>query len=536
MRAISTKRRRLRFTLSSLLLLLTLICVALSWLVRVWAQQEIISQVEQTGGRVYYSYQVAHERGVFAAPGNDWLRDFYDYVTLVDFDRGYAGDLSPLATLPRLEWLVLSGTSVSDVSVLAELRLKRVDLANTKVVDINALSASTELEWLTLTATQVSDLSPLTGFRHLERVDLSNTEITNLSALAAADNLDWLDISNTPVTEISALSNKRHLRHIDASNTDVHDITALASSSHLDWLDLSGTLVSDVSAFGNSRQLTRFDLSNTYVSDVTSLVNAESLTWAALDNTRITDQSLQDLAAATTLETLLLRNTEITDAGLKQLETLTELRSLDVAGTHVTARGIARFRLARPKCFVGRTPMLGQTPHAEPLFPPEHVPTADEINTKFAQLGVAGSVACDASQAEKPIVLLSLRSSRLSDEVVLSLVNQMPRLARLFVVGGLIGDELVAGIGGKPILYLSLEGTRVTDAGLQYLEALPGLKHLNLSLTRVSDAGLASLERLDNLTTLQLADTRVTRRGITRLRKLLPNCSILWNLDRSRFR
>ena len=69
-----------------------------------------------------------------------------------------------------------------------------------------------------------------------------------------------------------------------------------------------------------------------------------------------------------------------------------------------------------------------------------------------------------------------------------------------------------------------LEGTSVTDAGLEPLGALTGLYFLNLNETRVSDAGLEHLKGLTLLTELQLKGTRVTDEGVKKLQQSLPDC------------
>jgi YD repeat-containing protein len=71
-----------------------------------------------------------------------------------------------------------------------------------------------------------------------------------------------------------------------------------------------------------------------------------------------------------------------------------------------------------------------------------------------------------------------------------------------------------------------LVGTKVTDAGLPYLQGLTKLKKLDLYGTKVTDAGLARLKGLSGLEKLSLGGTKVTDaslahlRGLTRLKEL----------------
>ena len=64
---------------------------------------------------------------------------------------------------------------------------------------------------------------------------------------------------------------------------------------------------------------------------------------------------------------------------------------------------------------------------------------------------------------------------------------------------------------------LFMEGTRITDAGLEDVGRLSQLQCLDLATTRVNDAGLARLTGLRKLTELNLRETRVTDAGVAHL-------------------
>ena len=88
---------------------------------------------------------------------------------------------------------------------------------------------------------------------------------------------------------------------------------------------------------------------------------------------------------------------------------------------------------------------------------------------------------------------------------------------------GLVGDDLLQGIRGMPIRYLSLSRTRVTDAGLRHVSQLPNLQVLGLAETAVTDRGLNLLQQLRAMQSVNLRRTRVTRQGIVELKTALPN-------------
>jgi len=73
---------------------------------------------------------------------------------------------------------------------------------------------------------------------------------------------------------------------------------------------------------------------------------------------------------------------------------------------------------------------------------------------------------------------------------------------------------------GANLRWLDVAGTRVTDAGLAYLAAMPNLQRLHLERTGVSDAGLVRLTGLGQLQYLDLYGTRVTDVGLGTLERL----------------
>jgi hypothetical protein len=76
--------------------------------------------------------------------------------------------------------------------------------------------------------------------------------------------------------------------------------------------------------------------------------------------------------------------------------------------------------------------------------------------------------------------------------------------------------------------YLSLEQSKVTDAGMKRLETLYNLAGLRLKGTAITDLSIDSIGRLQNLREVNLENTNVTKNGIEKLRKQLPDCKIAY--------
>ena len=102
------KRRILRFSIRTLLIVLTIFCVALGWKVeRARKQREAVAWVHEMGGSVNYDYELDDD-GSSAPdakpPGSEWLRkqlgrDFFDDVVRVSLTEVGVSDVTPLSGL-----------------------------------------------------------------------------------------------------------------------------------------------------------------------------------------------------------------------------------------------------------------------------------------------------------------------------------------------------------------------------------------------------------------------------------------------------
>jgi uncharacterized membrane protein/mono/diheme cytochrome c family protein len=89
-------------------------------------------------------------------------------------------------------------------------------------------------------------------------------------------------------------------------------------------------------------------------------------------------------------------------------------------------------------------------------------------------------------------------------------------------IGGVFGDQQLALLAplAQNIVWLDLGNTKLTDAGLAQVAAMPNLVRLHLQNTAVTDAGLAQLGKLAHLEYLNLYGTAVTDAGLAQLAPL----------------
>jgi hypothetical protein len=197
------KLRWFQYSLRSLLLLVLLVSLGMSWVAvrmkRAREQEQAVEEIAKVGGEVQYDYQDPQFRtsgDPFAEsdpPGPAWLRNvlgqnFFAAVVAVDFRRSSVNDagLGHVERLMQLQTLDLSGAQITDAG-LQHLKgltqLKTLFLSGRKVTDagLEHLRGLTQLQQLNLYDTQVTDagLSHLKGLTQLQTLFLGGTKVTD---------------------------------------------------------------------------------------------------------------------------------------------------------------------------------------------------------------------------------------------------------------------------------------------------------------------------------------------------------------------
>jgi hypothetical protein len=113
----------------------------------------------------------------------------------------------------RLEEICLSGTSVSDITVLKDMPLHSVNLWWCRVSDISPLREKPSLFWLGLSWTPVADLKPLQG-SHVKFLTLN--ECPNLHDLTPLSECSELEVLTIPsqISDIGFLRKIKTLKRL----------------------------------------------------------------------------------------------------------------------------------------------------------------------------------------------------------------------------------------------------------------------------------------------------------------------------------
>lgn len=171
-------------------------------------------------------------------------------IRAITLFRSGVTDISPIAGLP-LRRLDLGGVPVSDLSLLKGMPLQDLILEDTQVADLSPL-AGMSLELLHLQHTQVTDLSPLAGMP-LAELNLFATPIANENIQVLAElPLKRLWLQATQVSDLSPLAGKR-LESFDVQDTPVSDLAVLQGMTSLVRLNIAGSQVTDLTPLAGLR-------------------------------------------------------------------------------------------------------------------------------------------------------------------------------------------------------------------------------------------------------------------------------------------
>ena len=243
------KRRWMQVSLRTLLVVVTLICVALSlWVVPAERQRRTVAAIEAMGGWVdYVPFLVLVEGSGVSDPRASeafpvtllrrWLpTDYFDEVLQVHFRNARLTDVgvARLRGLTSLQTVTLDNVEGSD-DLLVQLQertgLQQLFLGGSQVTDAGVahLQMLTGLQDLSLGGSQVTDAGMvyLRGLTSLQQLSLANTQVTDagLAYLHGLTGLQGLRLDNTQVTDagLAHLQGLTGLRWLDLSKTQVTD-------------------------------------------------------------------------------------------------------------------------------------------------------------------------------------------------------------------------------------------------------------------------------------------------------------------------
>ncbi len=474
------RRRRLQFSLRTMLLAMLVVALLLGWLGEkakvARRQQRAAEAILAIGGHVQYAYQrvlwtasttprpaVARE-----PPGPRWLRwmlgeHFFAQAVLVWLPSEVTDDdLAHLDDLPYLTDLGLPCAEVSEAGLrhvwkhhgLRLLSLRGVPITDADLVHLRSLN---ELQSLDLSHTPITDeaVQTLRRLPNLRGVELEGTHVSREAARdlpflgAYPEDEVWAPAPSEAQRQV-AVALEREGAHVSvwgpANGTASKYHVLLTSATTVD--DRTLDLLEQLEAL---RGLTLVQL----------MISDEH--WARIAG----DLPSRDGRGLTRLETLGVAHMPLTEDDMRHVGKLVNLQALNLRDTRVTDAGLA------------------------------HLGTLRNLE------------------------VLCLNTPRITGAGLAHLAG-LPRLRMLSLYGSQFTDAGLKHVGTLSQLEeFELWGSpNVTDAGLSHLARLKNLTRLTLDCPKVTETGLVRLAELTSLTELSISCAPVSEAALDRLRKL----------------
>lgn len=220
-------------------------------------------------------------------------------------------DITPLASLPKLAYVDLSGTSVKTLAPLAKLKnLTEIDLgSNITIEDLTPLKGLGKLKKLKLP--MIKNIAPLAGLSSLRELELG-TAPDDWGVVQKLVRLEVLKVSFVELTDLSVVGGLKDLRVLEISiGKRLADLSALKALTKLTSLRLQQTAVKDLAPLGGLTSLESLVVAQAPVEDIAPLASLTKLVDLNLSDTKVT--SIAPLTKLTTLKTFGVTKTLIKD-------------------------------------------------------------------------------------------------------------------------------------------------------------------------------------------------------------------------------
>lgn len=229
----------------------------------------------------------------------------HEQVTAIDIDTctGFT-DLEPLASLPNLTYLSISGMESADLAKLFPKNMPTIEhlvisMASVTNDSASALSHFTGLTRLELTPVAgIRDISFVSAMPKLEQLDLSGIDLSGNSALplAQAKAMKVLSLNQCKLSAIDFVSNMPDLETLQVVDNQVSDLSPLTSCPKLMVLWMSQNQVHDLAPLEECPQLLDFVADGNGLSSARGVGGHEKLRRISLADNKLTStDGLEDL-------------------------------------------------------------------------------------------------------------------------------------------------------------------------------------------------------------------------------------------------
>ncbi len=197
-------------------------------------------------------------------------------------------DITSLATLRKLETLLLDNNNVESIAPLASCTsLHTLGLSSNGITDISAISALGGLQELDLSYNTPSTLAPLANCTKLQTLNLSYCGLTDISVLKNCTQLTRLSATHNSLLGIDGLENCTKLQEVELSNNKLTSIDALGSIDSITMVNINENDVKKIPPFSTTSNLQKFYADHNFLEDLSGLASLPYLNYVTLDYNNI---------------------------------------------------------------------------------------------------------------------------------------------------------------------------------------------------------------------------------------------------------
>lgn len=204
-------------------------------------------------------------------------------------EYGDITDISLLAKMPNLHYVVLDYQKIYDLSPLEDLTLVSLSLCGNPIVDLSPLAGQKSLTDLYVAETGAVSVEPLQECSALSTLDISNTSVAVLAPIQTLP-IHILYMMGTPARDFETLSatplHDLYCRGVSAEYFD--SIQSIASLQGLTLYQSDITSLKEISCFS---RLSRLDVHDNPLTDLDGLAQFTNLTNFSTGMNPITDLS-----------------------------------------------------------------------------------------------------------------------------------------------------------------------------------------------------------------------------------------------------
>ena len=131
-------------------------------------------------------------------------------------------DLSPLVYAKKLRVLLLAQNQIADLSPIADLRIRWLDISHNPIEDLSPLSEMNSLETLWASHMKVKDVSPLQKLNRLRYVSLDANQLQDVRVLSELHHIEFLGLSQNEIEDFRVFKTHKNMFVLVKGNPVVH--------------------------------------------------------------------------------------------------------------------------------------------------------------------------------------------------------------------------------------------------------------------------------------------------------------------------